>query len=75
MKLTEDQTNEIRRETVRNGTPVRFLVNGQSLNIFSGELSPKNTNVMYHTVYWYFTKETSKKIARWLQAKPVFDKE
>jgi mannitol-1-phosphate/altronate dehydrogenase len=72
MKLTTKQIEEIKQEVVDEGSPVRFLVNGQALEILSGDLLPKHTNIMYHPVYWNFTKETSKKIAKWLNAKPVF---
>ena len=72
--LTEQQKTEIRQEMVswKFGIPCRFLSNGQSLNIITGELIPKGTNVIYHFVYWGFTRETANKIANWLGAKAVF---
>jgi len=74
MKLTQDQITELKKELVDDGVPVRFLLDGCALDITSGIKSTKRSNVMYHPTYWYFTKETAKKIADWLGAKPVWDK-
>jgi hypothetical protein len=74
-KLNDDQIAVVRGEIVpadSPGRPVRFLLDGQALNIITGELCAKSTNVMYHPVYWYFTKETAEKIAEWLNVKAVF---
>lgn len=82
-KLTSEQIEEIKKEMVKwrycpeptsaDPCPVRFLIGGQCLNIETGNLQQKGINVIYQQVYWNFTKETSKKIAKWLGAKPVFD--
>lgn len=71
-KLTKKQINEVIEERVPNGVPVRFMHNGCSLVITSGETTSKRCNVMYQQVYWNFTKETSKKIAKWLGVRTVF---
>lgn len=71
-KISQEEIEEIRKELVDSGIPVRFLHNGSAVNIISGEIMPKNTNVMYHPVYWNFSKETSVKIAKWLGLKPCF---
>ena len=60
---------------IKTGHPVRFLYNGQALDITTGTLASKGSNVIYHPVYWNFTKETSTKIAQWLGVKPAFDQE
>jgi hypothetical protein len=70
--LTPEQIEEVKREMIPNGVPVRFLINGCATNIVTGEQSPKGTNVIHHVVYWAFTRETAKKIADWIGAKPVF---
>lgn len=70
--LTKSQIDEVAGELVQNGVPVRFMHNGCSLNISTGETTSKGCNVMYQQVYWKFTKETSKKIAKWLKVKAVF---
>lgn len=72
--LTEAQTNEIKSEMLPTdtGVPCRFLVNGQCLQIGTGNLMRKGVNVIHQWVYWRFTKETAKKIATWLDAKVVF---
>lgn len=76
MRLTDEQITEARSEVVSaNETkPCRFLINGQALNIVTGELCSKGSNVIYHTFYPNFTKETANKIAGWLGAKVVWSK-
>jgi hypothetical protein len=71
--LTPEQIAEIKQEMVAKGEPVRFLHEGQNLNISSGRLLPKGTLVMHQIVYWNFSTETAKKIARYLGVKAVFD--
>lgn len=71
-RLTESQIEELKKEAVTDGVGVRFLYKGQALGIQSGQLYPKGSNVIYHPIYFKFTKETAKKIARWLDARPVF---
>jgi len=46
--------------------PVRFLFKGQSLNIETGDLTPRNINVLYQTIYWNFSKDIVKKIPSFL---------
>jgi hypothetical protein len=72
-QLTPEQFSEIKNEMVKDGHPVRFLYNGQALNITTGDLASKGSNVIYHPMYWNFSKATAKKIAKWLNVKPVFD--
>lgn len=73
-KLTPEQIAEVKKEMVSKGVPVRFMSGGGSLDIVSGKVSAKGTNVMHQIVYWNFTKETAKKIAQWLGARASFDK-
>lgn len=75
VKLTEEQIKEVQNEQVQDGVPVRFQINGQTLNIVTGDLQARGINVMYQIVYWNFTKETSQKIANWLGAKAIFSEE
>lgn len=72
-KLTKKQITEVQGEMVQKGVPVRFLHNGCSLVITSGETTSKGCNIMYQQVYWNFEKATSKKIAKWLGVRAVFD--
>lgn len=53
-------------------SPVRFLHDGRNLNIQSGRLMQRGTNVIYQTVYWNFTRATAEKIASALHVKAVF---
>lgn len=71
-RLTVAQVEAIRKDLIQQGTPVRFLYHGQNLNIATGDLMPRGTNVMHQIVYWNFTRETAKKVAKWLGAKAVF---
>lgn len=71
-KLTPDQVKEVKAEMVKNGVPVRFMKNGASLNIVTGETTSKGANIMYQVVYWNFTRETAKKIAGWLGVRTEF---
>lgn len=73
-KLTKEQVQEVIADTKIDNekVPVRFLDNGQNVNISSGERLPKNTNVIYHHVYWNFSKDTANKISKYLNVKPVF---
>ena len=74
-KLTPDQTDEIKKEMIKNGVPVRFLRSGTAFDITTGKPVKKGSNIMYHPVYWNFTKNTAKKIAGWLAAKAVFSED
>ncbi len=73
-KLTAQQTAEIKSEMIDHGTPVRFLKNGQAMQIGTGQLCSRGTNVIHHPFYWNFTRETVKKICDWLGVKAVWSK-
>jgi hypothetical protein len=47
-------------------------MDGQAVKLETGELASKGSNVMYHPVYWNFTRTTAKKIAEWTRTKVVF---
>jgi len=73
-KLTETQQLQVRGELIpEQARPVRFLKSGRALNITTGELASKGSNVIYHSVYWNFSDTTAKRIGQWLGARPVFD--
>ena len=76
MKLNESQRAEVKAELVKmcDTKPVRFLLNGRALNITTGDLSSKGSNVIYRPVYWTFSKATVKKICDWLGVKAVWSK-
>ncbi|MGO9014668.1 MAG: hypothetical protein ACLQF0_06775 [Dissulfurispiraceae bacterium] len=65
-KLTNDQMEEVKKEMVSNGIPVRFLHQGCCLDIITGHLQKKGINIIHQRHYWTFTRETSLKIAKWL---------
>jgi hypothetical protein len=72
--LTEAQITELQAEMKpwRDATPCRFLMDGRAVKLETGELASKGSNVMYHPVYWNFTRVTAKKIAEWTKTKVVF---
>lgn len=70
--LTDQQIGELRDELVPDGVPVRFQIDGQTVNIFTGERQPKGINVIHQLHYWHFTRPTAEKIAQWLGAKAIF---
>jgi hypothetical protein len=74
MKLTPEQVVEVKAELVswRETQPCRFLKGGQAMDLLSGDLASKGSNVMYHPVYWNLTADTAKKVAGWTGTKVVF---
>jgi len=72
MQLTTAQTEEIMQEMIENGVPVRFMHDGCSLNLLTGETIKRGTNVMNQIVYWNFSRKTAQKIAGWLGVRAAF---
>ena len=53
MPLNEIQINELKIfKTSSKHKPFRLLTNGQAINIITGYLSDKGSNIIYHPVYW-----------------------
>ena len=53
MPLNEIQINELKIfKTSSKHKPFRLLTNGQAINITTGYLSDKGSNIIYHPVYW-----------------------
>ena len=73
-RLTQEQFDEMQKMLVptAEGVPVRFLKDGQALNIVTGKRASKGSNVIYHPVYWNFTRETARLIADQIGARAVF---
>lgn len=73
-KLTNEQIIEVAKELVAYEAtkPVRFLTGGRCFDITTGRFVSPGSNVMYHPVYWRFSKETVKKICQWLGCKAVW---
>jgi hypothetical protein len=44
-------------------SPCRFLYNGCALDIVSGTLSSRSSNVIYHPVYWSIPRPVAIQIA------------
>lgn len=73
-KLSYKQTLKIWTEVVptKEAKPVRFLLNGEAVDIYTGHIYSRGTNIIHQPVYWNFTPCTAKKIAKWLGLKAVF---
>lgn len=52
LPLNEKQLISLPQETDKKYRPFRILANGQSVNICTGQLSSRHSNIMYHTIYW-----------------------
>ena len=74
--LTDKQIAQVQKEMKpwRDATPVRFLKDGRAVNLETGEMASKGSNVMYHPVYWNFDRQTARKIAVWSGTNAVFGK-
>tara|TARA_R100000700_G_C3090531_1_gene92101 strand:- start:15 stop:236 length:222 start_codon:yes stop_codon:yes gene_type:complete len=70
--LTQEQIQHFATRLTRNGTPVRFMIDGCSVNIETGARTPKGSNVMSQIVYWSFDRETAREIAKTIGARAVF---
>jgi hypothetical protein len=71
-KFTDEQMQHIFSEMRDNSTPVRFLINGQTVNIETCCRYPKGINVIYLPHYWDFPRKLALEIASWIGAKCVF---
>ena len=80
-KLTPQQVAKYRDRMRENGDRqiriCRFLYRGQALNIQTGDLSSRGSNVLYHRHYWRWDKETALAIAKDLgeEVRVVWQKE
>jgi hypothetical protein len=73
--LTKEQQKRIKPLLIPNGVPVRFQEDGQTCDIVTGQKQKKGITVIYQLVYWHFTKELAKEIAKLTGTKAVFDEE
>ncbi len=76
-RLTLEQVERFSALSVpdREATPCRFLIEGRSMNIVSGEVLGRGVHVIHQIVYWNFTRATAREIAALLGCKVVFDKQ
>jgi len=70
--LTAKQIEYYCKQMINHGVPCRFMFDGRNLNIVDGFLIKKGINVMYQMVYWHFSKETAKEIAKELDCQVIF---
>ena len=67
LPLNEKQLKELPQNIDRKRRPVRFLCNGQAVNICTGILSSKHSNVIYHPIYWDRPKTFIKEVLKFLK--------
>lgn len=70
--LTEDQLEFARSEQVTEGCPVVFVVDGQAVDIVSGQLQPKNTPPAARICYHHFSMDTAVLIAKQTNTRAEF---
>jgi len=73
--LTKEQKAYILERLVPadDTVPVRFFEDGCCVDLISGIPHKKGCNVMYHSVYWQFTRELALSVAKMTNTKPFFD--
>lgn len=70
--LTTEQMETI--ATVKAGDPVRFMHDGRSVDIVTGEYaSERHANVMYQRFYWHLSRDTARLIAKLTGTRAAFD--
>lgn len=65
--LNEKQLKSLPQEINSKYPPCRFLANGQAVNICTGELCSKGSNILYHPIYWDRPKKFIKAVLEGLQ--------
>lgn len=70
--LTGLEIIKFRERMIREGAPVRFLLNGCNFSIETGETMRKGANVIHQIVYWNFDRPTANEIAALTGTSPVF---
>lgn len=72
--LTMHQIEYIRARNVTapETRPCRFLKEGCAVDLLTGVTCSRNSNVMYHPVYWNMPSAVARKVAEWTGTKVVF---
>jgi len=55
--LTEKQMEKLPKNINAEANAVRFMTNGQAIDICTGYLYPKGINVIHQIMYWHRPKE------------------
>ena len=71
--LSEADLEFARSEQVETGVPVSFTVDGQAVDIVTGQMQPKGTPESEMIRYFHFAMHTSALIAKATKTNPVFD--
>ncbi len=71
--LTDEQISSLRKKLTDGCVAVRFQFGGETVNITTGEKTPRGTNIINQQVYWGFDKKTALEVARITGTKPVFN--
>jgi len=56
-QLTAEQLSVLPQILDKESKPIRFLAEGCAVNICTGVACSKNSNIIYHPVYWCRPKE------------------
>ncbi len=70
--LTEERRKYYKAQQIEDGVPVRFMEDGRSVRIETGENTKKGCNIIYHFMYWSFSRATALEIAKETGTKAVF---
>jgi len=66
--LNDNQIEELLKfELSTKHKPFRILAKGMAVNLSTGILSDKGSNILYHPVYWDRPKEFAKKAKEFLE--------
>ena len=71
-KLNEEQIAYYKTKIVKKGVCARFIKDGGTLNILTGEIT-KHINVMYQIFYTCFDEDTCKEICNDLDCAVIID--
>ena len=71
--LSEADLEFARSEQVKTGVPVSFTVDGQAIDIVTGQMQPKGTPESQMIRYFHFATDTAALIAKATKTIPVFD--
>ena len=67
LPINPKQLEQLDQHPEPTAKPFRILANGQAINICTGILSSKGSNIMYHPVYWDRPKEFIKQTLEFLR--------
>jgi hypothetical protein len=68
LPLNEKQLDELNKFDISTEhKPFRILTNGQAVNLVTGILCSRNSNILYHPIYWDRPKALARKAKEFLE--------